>query len=95
MNTPSRQASPALFDPLSGWEAASRRNAAIRDWMAQGFRPWMALMPTAPTPPLLPTPQAKTTDLPDRPVASAEPKRPVRVKTKTKPRARPRARVRG
>lgn len=94
-NTQPKPASPALFNPLSGWEAATRWNAATWDWMAQGFRQWMALMTTAPTPPLIPSPQARTTDLLDRPVASAEPKRPVRVKAKTKPRARPKARTRG
>jgi hypothetical protein len=94
-NPHSKPASFAPFNPLSGWEAASRWNAATWDWMAQGFRQWMALMTTAPTPPLIPSPQARTTDLLDRPVASAEPKRPVRVKAKTKPRARPKARTRG
>ena len=94
-NKQAKPAPSAPLNPLSGWEVATRWNAATWDWMARGFRQWMALMTTTPTPPLLPTPQARTTDLLDRPVASAEPKRPVRVKAKTKPRARPKARVRG
>ena len=57
---------------LGSCELLERRHLGL---MAQGFRQWMALMTTASTS-LLPTPQARTTDLLDRPVASAEPKRP-------------------
>lgn len=38
----------ALFDPLAGWQAASRMNAAAFQWMASGFQQWMALLTTWP-----------------------------------------------
>lgn len=33
-----------LFHPLTGWEAASRWNAAAMDWWQHGFRQWIELM---------------------------------------------------
>jgi len=33
-----------LFHPLTGWEAASRWNAAAMDWWQHGFRQWVELM---------------------------------------------------
>ena len=42
------QAQPDWFDPLTGWEAASRWNRATFDWMAKGWQQWVALMTTVP-----------------------------------------------
>ncbi|HEY0822745.1 MAG TPA: hypothetical protein VGD76_03080 [Ramlibacter sp.] len=93
-NTQPTPAPGALYNPLSGWEAASRWNAATWDWMAQGFRQWMALMTTLPAQAVAPFPQAKTlTASAERPVAKAESQRPARVTSKRK--ARPKARTRG
>ena len=36
------------FNPLSGWEAATRWNRATFDWMAKGWQQWVALMTTVP-----------------------------------------------
>jgi hypothetical protein len=36
------------FDPLTGWEAASRWNRATFDWVAKGWQQWVALMTTVP-----------------------------------------------
>ncbi len=92
-NTRPTPAQLAPYNPLSGWEAATRWNAATWDWMAQGFRQWMALMTTVPARPVAPLPQAQTLAAPaQRPLAQAEPKRPPRVKTQ--PTARPKAKTR-
>lgn len=94
---PNLQPAPApsaLYNPLSGWEAATRWNAATWDWMALGLRQWMAIMTTLPAQAVAPFPQARTVAASaERPVAHAEPKRPARVTTK--PRARPKAKTRG
>lgn len=92
-NTQPTPARPALYNPLSGWEAATRWNAATWDWMAHGFQQWMALMTTLPAHPVAPFPQAKTlAPSTDRPLARAEPKRPARVATKPKARAQSKTR---
>jgi hypothetical protein len=38
----------SLFNPLSGWEAASRWNAATFDMMARAWQQWIALMTVLP-----------------------------------------------
>ena len=50
MDTPTQatEGSAPWFHPLTGWEAASRWNAATFDWMARGFQQWLALVTTMP-----------------------------------------------
>jgi len=36
------------FNPMAGWEAATRWNQATFDWMAQGWQQWVALVTTMP-----------------------------------------------
>jgi hypothetical protein len=62
--TPDPTDSPGpLFHPLTGWEAASRWNAAAFDWMSRGFEQWLALV-------TMPLTVAAATRLP-RPVPGA------------------------
>jgi hypothetical protein len=97
--TKTGQAPGAAFNPLTGWEAASRWNAATLDWMTRGFQQWFTLMTTVPPrPDLSAHPQAEDTDVreelrEERPAAHREPKRPARAKAKTK--TKPKARARG
>jgi hypothetical protein len=87
------KAPDAAFDPLAGWEVASRWNAATFDWMTKGFRQWLALVTTLPRRPAVSLhPQAKTQAHEERPVAQAEPKHPARAKNKTKAKSKARAR---
>lgn len=37
-----------FFNPLTGWESASRFQAATFDWMARAFQQWLALVTTVP-----------------------------------------------
>jgi hypothetical protein len=92
-NTRPTPAPTELFNPLAGWEAASRWNATAWDWMASGWRQWMALVTTLPLHELPATPLAQRALSSDRPVARAEPKRPARARAQ--PKARPKARARG
>jgi hypothetical protein len=93
--TKTGQAPGAAFNPLTGWEAASRWNAATLDWMTRGFQQWFTLMTTVPPrPDFSAHPQAEDTDVrEERPAAHREPKRPARAKAKTK--TKPKARARG
>jgi hypothetical protein len=48
-NTTESSATPgSLFDPLSGWEAATRWNAATFDMMARAWQQWLALLTVVP-----------------------------------------------
>jgi hypothetical protein len=38
----------SLFNPLSGWEAATRWNAATFDMMARAWQQWLALLTVVP-----------------------------------------------
>jgi hypothetical protein len=83
------------FNPLAGWEAASRWNRATFDWMATGWQQWLALVTTVPTH-LVVLPAASATDapasgtrktesiIPVRAMAKAETKRPQRVPAKSR-----------
>lgn len=46
METNTRNDTPSSpwLNPLAGWDAATRWNAATFDWMTRGFRQWMSLM---------------------------------------------------
>ena len=98
METLNEDAAPAQgewFDPVSGWEAASRWNRATFDWMAKGWQQWVALMTTVPprfmAPPTMETTRAAGADAAstERAAATAEPKRIVtRKKAATKGRKR-------
>lgn len=50
METNSREWPPAIdfLNPLAGWEAAARWQAASFDWMAKGWQQWLALLTTVP-----------------------------------------------
>lgn len=93
-----KDASLPLFSPLSGWEAATRWNAATFDWMAKGWQQWLSLLTTVPADPALAaqvTPQACASA--ERPQAKAEPKRSARSaggKSRS-PRSKPKVRARG
>ena len=92
METTTREKAPGdVFNPLTGWEAASRWNAATFDWMARGFQQWVTLWTTLPPyPSVTAHPQAETTDTDERPVAHAEPKRaPSRTRAKAKVKSKP------
>jgi len=92
------QAQGDWFDPMTGWEAASRWNRATFDWMAKGWQQWVALMTTVPprfiAPPTVESlavtraePAQRTR--PERAAATAGPKRIVtRKKAATKGRKR-------
>ena len=74
---------PDWFNPLAGWEAASRWNRATFDWMATGWQQWLALVTTLP-PQLLVAPtvapaRSKDSITPVRAMAKAEPKRTPRA----------------
>jgi hypothetical protein len=97
----------ALYDPLAGWQAASRWNAAAFDWMARSFQQWFALITTVPssnafavTPAqagsqgALPSTRAARAESPQ---ARAVPRCPSRAKAKAKAgtQSRSRSRSRG
>lgn len=59
---------PDWFNPLAGWEAATRWNRATFDWVAKGWQQWVALMTTMPTrlvPPTTPTRRDASTSAQD------------------------------
>lgn len=46
--TESPQAPDSLFNPLSGWDAVSRWNAATFDMMTRAWQQWLALLTVVP-----------------------------------------------
>ena len=87
------------FNPLAGWEAASRWNRSTFDWVAKGWQQWMALMTTMPPhfviPPTL-EPHAQSAPMRtlqplERAMARADAPRVARTKAKAK---KPTARTR-
>jgi hypothetical protein len=82
------------FNPMTGWEAASRWNAATFDWMAKGLQQWIALLTVMPRATVVAPPVVKIQVVEERPVARAESKRPPRAKARAKIKA-PKARTRG
>lgn len=102
VTTESRQEATTPFNPLAGWEAASRWNASAFGMMAKAWQQWLALVTTVP----LAVPPAKAArkqaDLqPKRPAsprlrvaeaahaaARAEPKRPARSRANAAKRPR-------
>lgn len=85
------------FNPLAGWEAASRWNASAFDMMARAWQQWLALVTTVPAT-LVPgkperssgrstssTPVAREAV---HAVARGEPKRPARSRGKSPKRTR-------
>lgn len=82
-----------LFDPLSGWQAAARWNAASWNWMAKGWQQWLALMTTLPPQFIAPpTVQSRRIAVRQRaeaaPAARAGAERPVRARSKRSAPAR-------
>ena len=69
----------AWFDPLTGWEAASRWNRSTFDWMATSWQQWLALVTTMPPHFLVPSEVATpvTPEVTLRAAARPEPKRPA------------------
>lgn len=45
---PSQESAGTLFNPLAGWEAASRWNAATFDMVARAWQQWLALVTVLP-----------------------------------------------
>ena len=81
------------FNPLSGWEAASRWNRATFDWMAKGWQQWVALMTTVPphfiVPPTREASRARLrADDVARAAAKGEPRRSATKKAAAKGRKR-------
>lgn len=64
--TDSASSQPTLFNPLSGWEAASRWNAATFDMMARAWQQWLTLMTVVP-PHVLPARTARESARPASP----------------------------
>ena len=99
-----RNQEAAWFNPLTGWDAATRWNRATFDWVAKGWQQWVALMTTMPPHWVLPrdsedapAPDALSFDLRTpgamaRAVAKGEPKRPAKraPRKKTTRKAAPR-----
>lgn len=48
VTTDSRQEATTPFNPLAGWEAASRWNASAFGMMAKAWQQWLALVTTVP-----------------------------------------------
>lgn len=82
--TESPAAPGSLFDSLSGWEAASRWNAATFDMMARAWQQWLALVTVVPPRAVLPAPPLRHDEAREPMVAA----RPVHAFAKDEPRAR-------
>jgi hypothetical protein len=101
VTTDSRQEATTPFNPLAGWEAASRWNASAFGMMAKAWQQWLALVTTVP----VAIPPAKAAGKPAalqpkqtasprvriaeaHAAARAEPKRPARSRANAPKRPR-------